>query len=425
MFDFGALPPEINSTRMYAGPGSAPMMAAAASWRALAAELSSAATSYEAALTQLTGEEWTGPAAASMTAAATPYMTWMGTTAAQAEQAATQATAAAAAFEAAHAATVPPAVVAANRAQLATLVATNFLGLNTAAIAANEAHYGEMWAQDAAAMYGYAGSAASASQVTPFTSPNQTTNPTGIAGQAAAVTQASGTAAGNSSAQVSQLISSMPSAIQSLASPMSAATSAASGSGASGIGSILSGLGSSLGSTDYMSVILNGISSGGATAAMYIPSTLIPSMIGYFAGPGFNAAGGGAASAGLGALLAPGGPLGELGALGGAAGAASSAVPGLSAGLSGSSAVTASMGQASLVGAISTPPTWAAATPASAASTGAVQGAGWAVAPESNSVAAMPGGMPGGAGGRGGGFGFGAPRYGFKPTVMPRPVVAG
>jgi PPE family len=27
--DFGALPPEINSTRMYSGPGSAPMLAAA------------------------------------------------------------------------------------------------------------------------------------------------------------------------------------------------------------------------------------------------------------------------------------------------------------------------------------------------------------------------------------------------------------
>ncbi|PBJ29320.1 PPE domain-containing protein, partial [Mycobacterium avium] len=28
MFDFGALPPEINSGRMYAGPGSGPLMAA-------------------------------------------------------------------------------------------------------------------------------------------------------------------------------------------------------------------------------------------------------------------------------------------------------------------------------------------------------------------------------------------------------------
>ncbi len=30
--DFGALPPEINSGRMYCGPGSGPMLAAAAAW---------------------------------------------------------------------------------------------------------------------------------------------------------------------------------------------------------------------------------------------------------------------------------------------------------------------------------------------------------------------------------------------------------
>jgi PPE-repeat protein len=45
------------------------------------------------------------------------------------------------------------------------------LGQNTAAITANEVDYGQMWAQDVAAMYGYAGAAKSASQVTPFTSP--------------------------------------------------------------------------------------------------------------------------------------------------------------------------------------------------------------------------------------------------------------
>ncbi len=36
MLDYGALPPEINSTRMYAGPGSAPLIAAAAAWDVLA-----------------------------------------------------------------------------------------------------------------------------------------------------------------------------------------------------------------------------------------------------------------------------------------------------------------------------------------------------------------------------------------------------
>ena len=52
--------------------------------------------------------------------------------------------------------TVPPPVIAANRAQLMALIATNFFGQNTPAIAATEAHYSEMWVQDATAMYGYA-----------------------------------------------------------------------------------------------------------------------------------------------------------------------------------------------------------------------------------------------------------------------------
>jgi PPE-repeat protein len=67
--------------------------------------------------------------------------------------------------------TVPPPVIAANRALLAALVATNIVGQNTPAIATTEAQYAEMWAQDASAMYGYAGSSAAATQLTPFTSP--------------------------------------------------------------------------------------------------------------------------------------------------------------------------------------------------------------------------------------------------------------
>ena len=43
MIDFGALPPEVNSGRMYAGPGAGSMLAAAAGWNGLAAELESAA----------------------------------------------------------------------------------------------------------------------------------------------------------------------------------------------------------------------------------------------------------------------------------------------------------------------------------------------------------------------------------------------
>ena len=59
------------------------------------------------------------------------------------------------------------------------MVATNILGQNTPAIATTEAHYAEMWAQDAAAMYGYAGSSAAASTLTPFAAPPATTTSSG------------------------------------------------------------------------------------------------------------------------------------------------------------------------------------------------------------------------------------------------------
>ena len=177
--DFAALPPEVNSGLMYTGPGSAPMMAAAASWDNLAVEMYSAASDYGSVIANLTSGPWRGTASASMAAAAAPYVSWMSATAAQAEQAAGQAKAAASAYESAFGLTVPPPVIVANRTLLASLISTNILGQNTPAIAATEAHYAEMWAQDAAAMYGYAGSSAAASTLTPFTAPPATTTATG------------------------------------------------------------------------------------------------------------------------------------------------------------------------------------------------------------------------------------------------------
>jgi PPE-repeat protein len=193
------------------------MIAAAAAWDDLAAGLHSTAASYSSVISGLTAG-WQGASSAMMAAAAAPYMAWVSATASQAERTAIQARAAAAAYETAFAATVPPPVIAANRSLLMSLIATNFLGQNTPAIAATEAHYAEMWAQDAAAMYGYADSSATASAVTPFSPPPQTTNPTGTAGQAAAVAQASGT-----SAQTwSQLVSGVAQTLQSLVTPSSA-----------------------------------------------------------------------------------------------------------------------------------------------------------------------------------------------------------
>lgn len=219
--DFGALPPEVNSARMYAGPGAGPMLAAAGAWDGLAADLHSTATSYQSVITGLTAGAWQGPASASMAAGAAPYLTWLSATAALSEQVANQARAAVSAYESAFAMTVPPPLIAANRAQLMALVATNFLGQNTPAIMATEAHYGEMWAQDAAAMYGYAANSAVASTLTPFTPPQQTTNPGGPAWQAAAVAHATGTAAAKHAYATGSSLSAVPQVLQSLASPTS------------------------------------------------------------------------------------------------------------------------------------------------------------------------------------------------------------
>src|SRR5690625_5173694 len=136
--NFAALPPEVNSGLMYAGPGSGSILAAAAAWDGLAADLHATAAGYESVVAGLTGGPWLGPAATAMAAAIGPDVTWLKATGAQAELTATQAKAAAAAYEAAFAMTVPPPVIAANRAQLMTLVATNLLGQNAPAIAANE-----------------------------------------------------------------------------------------------------------------------------------------------------------------------------------------------------------------------------------------------------------------------------------------------
>src|SRR5580693_8755314 len=212
--DFAALPPEVNSGLMYAGPGSGPMIAAAASWDQLATEVSSAASDYGSVVSDLASGPWRGPASASMAAAAAPYVSWMSATGAQAEQAAGQAKAAAGAYETAFGLTVPPSVIAANRTLLASLISTNILGQNTPAIAATETHYAEMWAQDAVAMYGYAGSSAAATTLTPFSAPTQNTNPAPTGTQAGAVASAAGTSSGTAQSA----LSGVPNMLQSLAS---------------------------------------------------------------------------------------------------------------------------------------------------------------------------------------------------------------
>lgn len=196
---------------MYAGPGSGSLLAAAGSWDSVSAELSITAAVYESVLSGLTNLYWHGPASQAMAASAAPYVGWLYATAERAQQTAMQARTAAAAYELARAMTVPPPVVAANRTQLATLVATNFFGQNTAAIAANEAQYADFWAQDASAMYSYSASSTAAVQFSPFSAPRQATDPDGVSAQSAAVAQADASTTGsNAGAQAAPGASEIP-----------------------------------------------------------------------------------------------------------------------------------------------------------------------------------------------------------------------
>jgi PPE-repeat protein len=372
--DYGAFPPEFNSARIYSGPGSGPMLAAASAWDALAAELQSGASSYGSVVSSL-ADEWQGPSSASMEEAATPYVNWLSAAAEQAEQTAAQARFAASAYQVALASMVPLPEIAANRTQLTALVMTNILGQNTPAIAATEAQYGEMWAQDATTMYGYAGASATASRLTAFTPPPSTTNPSGAASQAAAVAQATGTATGTGvQSTLSQLLSSITTSLQNLASPVTSTSSTS-------LTTLLSDLLNGLGLTSSSTVGTSGIAGLGSTASGFLESlALEPFNLGGFFGlfMGMNAltplittpmnialsqamtpvAAAAApfaalppavAAAGMGAV----GGLGGFGGLGGLAGAG--------------------LGQAASVGALSVPQSW-----------------GWAATPQ----AALLGGMP-------------------------------
>jgi PPE-repeat protein len=421
--DFAALPPEVNSGLMYAGPGSGPMIAAAASWDRLATEVSSAASDYGSLVSSLTSGPWRGPASASMAAAAAPYVSWMSATGAQAEQAAGQAKAAAGAYETAFGLTVPPSVIAANRTLLASLISTNILGQNTPAIAATETHYAEMWAQDAAAMYGYAGSSAAASTLTPFAEPPVTTTATGAAAQAGAVAQATGT---GTQTTVSQLVTAVPAALQALAAPAtSTSTSTSSGleSGLMNVLNFLTGNGSGTG----LSAVFNELfgSSGLGlnnnlwntifSSGFYMPGNWLGTMtdlVGLQALAGADqaaaaadnaaAAAEGVAGEGLGGALAgPAAGVGELGGVGGA--------------------VSAALGRGTALGALAVPPSWNAVAPVTSPIAPMLGGAPISAPP---AVAAGMPGMPfaNAAGNHVSGV---TPKYGFRPMVVAHPPAAG
>jgi PPE-repeat protein len=340
--DFGALPPEINSGKIYSGPGSAPLLSAAAAWDALAAELHSTAAAYGSVISELI-TTWHGPSSTAMVAAAAPYIAWLDRSAVQAEQTSVQARAAAAAYEAVFAATVPPPVIAANRALLASLIATNVLGQNTPAIAATEAQYAEMWAQDAGAMYAYAASSATATRLAPFTAAPTTADADGETDQSTAVTSAlQSSAASDVESALSEAVSQAPLAAQGLAVNANAVAAAAQ---------------LPLSLTDMTGILKTFNSVMGVVSGPYSPLGVANLMKNWYQ-IAVSIPNLGVGIQGIGPLLHPKPLIGVLAPL-----LHSDLLSGSSA-LSSAGTVSAAAGRAGLVGSLSVPANWASAVPA-------------------------------------------------------------
>lgn len=329
-----------------------------------------------------------GPASLSMASAFAPFMAWTAGVAARAAETASQARLAVEAYEAAFAMTVPPPAVFANRARLAALVATNFFGQNSPAIAATEAEYGEMWARDAIAMYEYAAHSAVACTLTPLVSPPEVVNPAGVTSQATAVANA---AAVTPAQQLSLAgaISSIPATLQSLVSPVSSFASSPA------------------------STLTNLMASVPSEFAV-VPAYALPNYINAAVTPLY----------GMSAILSIAQTTNGLMSAA-AAGAASAASQAANAATSGAAAlgsgVAASLGNAASLGPLSVPASWTSVIPAAQVSAvTALPNAGinGLNAPPSL-LSAAPRAALAGAGRSLG------PRYGIIPTVMTRPPSGG
>jgi PPE-repeat protein len=391
--DFGALCPEINSTRMYAGPGPGSLMGAAVAWDNLAAELQTVAASYRSVIAGLVAGRWLGPTSMTMATAFGPYAAWMTGLAGRAAETAGQAQLAVEVYEAAFIATVPPPVVFANRTQLATLIATNFLGQNSVAIAACEAQYAEMWAQDAAAMYAYAAGSAEATQMTGYTDAPQVSNPNGAAQQADAVGRSTGIS-GIQKAALQNVTQQVPGTLQNMATGgTTTVASAAASTTDSSTSSLVSSLASSVPSSIPSYLMAAGTPLYGMSSILGMAQT----------GQGLMSAAASAAN--------------------GAASAASSAATGAAAGAGAlgkiGSGIIGSLGSAASLGPISVPAGWTSIIPAANAAAAALPHATLASATMPPS---MMGGLPmTGSTSRP----MSTPRYGIVPTIMSRPLAAG
>ncbi|MDP7701994.1 MULTISPECIES: PPE family protein [unclassified Mycobacterium] len=401
--DFGALPPEVTSAIMYSGPGATSFVSAASAWNALAAELTATARGYGAVLGGLVSEEWLGPASTTMAQAAEPYVDWLTVTAGQAERAAIQSQSAAAAFETAFASIVPPPLVATNRAELAQALQTNIFGLNNGLIAQLEAQYAEMWAQNTLTMYAYASSSALASKLEPFTSAPSIT--TGTADQAAAVAAAQAAPAASIQESLQSFFNQVTGQLGLLATP-------------AGAQQLLTQTTTQFPVLTEIWFLLTGQTT--------LPNNLGTFMQGYsnYASFFYNTEGLPYFSVGMGNFgvqMAK-----SAGLLGGAAPAAASAVPvpPVTAALGPGGQVAAGLGNGAHIGHLAVPASWPGASAAPAVRPAVQMISEPITAGESAASGNVLSGMPVGAAGNSRGAGA-APRYGFKPTVMPKQLPVG
>jgi PPE-repeat protein len=377
-------------------------MAAASAWNGVAAEMNSAALGLDQVITQLSGEEWLGPASASMAAAAQPYLEWMTTTGAQAEEAAAQAQSAAAAYETVLGSITPPPMIALNRTELAQAMATNVLGQNNNVIAQLEAQYQEFWATNTAAMFNYANQSAAAANVTAFKNAPTVANPAAATTQAAANTS---TSAASIQQTLQKYLTEIQTALGQLSTP-------------AGTGKLVGQIGAENPLLTQIWFLLTGNtalpSSLGAIVNAYTP----------YAGFFYNTEGLPYFSVGMGNF---GTQISKtLGWIGGAAPAAAAVpkgLPGLGGLLGGGAGAAAHLGSATSIGKLSVPATWAGSVQAAAPHATAIPVSSVSAAPEAGGPGNLLGGMPlAGTGAGGAGTG---PRYGFRPTVMARPPAAG
>lgn len=402
MVDYGMLPPEINSARIYAGPGAASLVSAAVAWNNVAADFAAAASGHRSVIEALTSGPWLGPASAKLVSSVSPFITWLSNSSEQAAETATQAAAAAAAYERAFAGSVPPPLITANRAMLQQLIATNLLGQNSSAISMLEAQYGEFWAQDAGAMYNYAGSASAATNLRPLAAPADAVDPIGFLDQGIGAVKAAGsgvqTQLNNLGATVGPRVSDV---VKTLSTPLN-------GQGAAIDAWIMAN--TPLDDivplySKYISPYINSVAAltqstqtigqntSGFTGLAGIANTLTK-----------DAAAAAKAAASAAAEAAPA-----------AAAAAGQAAGNLGAGLGG---VAGSLGKATAIGGLAVPANW---VPWHATTNPGIASAIPAAVEGGNSFPMAP---PFGQFVNGG-YGRNVPQYGFKPSVMAKPPAAG